>query len=778
MKLAKKILVAVLALALLASAFLFSSTAEDAFHAPGMSDVDDILEYYALDDYLADNYNNGTWTTDLVETDADHSQSNINKYGYQLIDVSAAKDPKNSENGVLGVKLPYNKKSGYRMAAAKKTDGLTDKLLLTFKIYFDESATDNLFYELKVGMVNDNGKASSSEYTVLQFNFSKNNGDPGFYYSTWNPNTMSFGSELTAYPNVAPETGKWYDVVITVNAADDVYSFNVKDLETGADVVASGDLSLAGAKSVWGFYCYGKFLNTKSADKDATRKSAAQFYLDDMEIYEGSYIRYPSLKAEVTRTHLQDLDALYNAATDYESKREIVEVIDYLYNEAEGFTVGDAMPNAQKYINETYAKAFSDAVANVNTTASYYDRLAYLDTIAYFDERIPSAAELKGAAGITPELEALVVAGRAAYAAEIEAINTIKTQSDAFISLMADFDNTNKSYVYVTDYIAEAGADKYAKRDASYEGIAAAEEIFAALKYKAERMAADVEVFTTAVDKMAAAQTFGPLFSAYTEAYESYTRYGVGIINPDLDNSTKAGLPEKIEYYESKVESVLATAFICDEFNRIIKEATISSYYTTLVGELAEAAEVRAQFGEYEMDYPGITESVAVYEAFLAAVNETKTAVEAYIAAVNAIATKTTFADKKAAVVAATALKADGDILGAEGVVEANIALTAAEAEINFLEGNSTTLISLVEQLKAAETLAERRALIHLANAAAENAEDTYTGVSAAKADLATAIAAFEADVAAANTVLENAIKSAQAIVSSVNGSAIFVEGN
>ena len=103
-----------------------------------------------------------------------------------------------------------------------------------------------------------------------------------------------------------------------------------------------------------------------------------------------------------------------------------------------------------------------------------------------------------------------------------------------------------------------------------------------------------------------------------------------------------------------------------------------------------------------------------------------------------------------------------------EGVVEANIALTAAEAEINFLEGNSTTLISLVEQIKAATTLSEKRELIQLANAAAENAEDTYTGVSAAKADLATAIAAFEADVAAANAALDSALKSAQAIAYSV----------
>jgi hypothetical protein len=165
------------------------------------------------------------------------------------------------------------------------------------------------------------------------------------------------------------------------------------------------------------------------------------------------------------------------------------------------------------------------------------------------------------------------------------------------------------------------------------------------------------------------------------------------------------------------------------------------------------------------MDYPDIADSVATYEAFKTAIAGTESAVEAYINAVNAIATKTTFAEKKAAVIAATALKAEGDVLGAEGVVEANITLTAAEAEINFLEGSSTTLISLVEQIKAATTITEKRALILLANASAANAEDTYTGVSAAKADLAAEIAAFEAAVAAANGALDSALKSAQAIV-------------
>ncbi len=766
MKIAKKILVAMLALALLTSAFIFSATATDTFNAPGMDDVEDILEYYTLEDYVADNFNNGTWTTEYIDSNATGA-------------VVAAKDPTNAENGVMGITIPFMKTAGYKMELPKeeRVNGLTDKLLLTFKVYFDESATNELFFELKVGTVNDKNVATSSQFTVLQFNFAKgkNGGVPGFYYSSWNDATQQFGSTVTPVEGVAPQTGMWYDVVISFNAAEDLYSFNVSDLEGNA-VVSSENIPLPGIKSVWGFYCYGQFYNTSS-----DRKPSTTFYLDDMEIYEGSYVRYPSRIDDITTTHLQDLDALYNVdTTDFATKLRIASVLYYLYNEAEGFSVGGAMPNAHKYINETYAQALSDAAGAINTGAAYDERVAQTDLIAEYSAKLPTPETLNGAAGITAELEAAVIAARAAYAEEIATLATVKEQSDAFIALMDEYDDDNREYGYITEYFASASdADKYAKRDATYGRVAKANEIFEGLKSKAERMTADINAFMGAVERMEVATTFGPLFMAYTEANASYTKYGTdAVINPDFDQSTKEGLEDKIASYEAKVDFVLATAAICDDFKRIINEATISSYYSSLIGELEEAAVVREEFGDYEMDYPGLADSVAIYEELVAAVATSKSAVEAYITAVNAIATKTTFAEMKAAVTAALALKAEGDVLGIEGVVEANIALTNAEARVNFLEASSNTFISLVEQLKAADTLTERRALIHLANASALNAEDTYTGVSAAKGDLATEIAEFEADVAAANAALESATKSAQAIVSSVDNSKIFVKGN
>ena len=363
MKLAKKILVAMLALALLASTFLFGATATDTYNAPGIDDVEDILEYYTLEDYLADNYDDGTWTTSLFTK------------GNTAV-VGAAKDPTNEENGVLKATLPFNQKAGYtKEETANKLTGLTDKLFLTFKVYFDASADENLFFELKVGTVNEKNQATTSQFTILQFNFASLKGAKGIYSSTWDPNSQSFGATTTPIEKtnpetgelekVVPETGKWYNVVISVNAADDFYYFDISDLD-GNSVAYSGILPLEGAKALWGFNCYGQHVNLKAMT------SKANFYLDDMEIYEGSFVRYPSRKAEITTTHLQDLKALYNApTTDFATQERIANVLAYLYKEAESFTVGSVLPEAYQYINETYAKAFDLAAAAINTSATY-----------------------------------------------------------------------------------------------------------------------------------------------------------------------------------------------------------------------------------------------------------------------------------------------------------------------------------------------------------------------------------------------------------------------
>lgn len=768
-----------LALTLMASAFMFSASAEENPFHNGMTAIEDILEYYTLDDYLADNYNNGTWTESLIETDKDYDHSKATYKDYPYIAIESADDPAGSGDKVLGVTLPFNKKSGYVMETDDKSV-LTDKLFLTFEIYFAEESAQTAIYELKVGTVPEEGRAANSQFSILKIDLGGKSGEPAFLYNLWNDETSKFTSDTAKLEGMIPTTGVWYDVVISVNAANDVYSFSITNKSTN-ETATTGDLSMKGAAGIWGFNCYGKYDNSsiKSAQRAGTK---ALYYLNDMEIYEGTYIRQPSNKDANTIQHLKDLDAVYNADADAATKLRIADVLDYLYGlDTETFndTVRAAMPNAQKYINETYAAELVARVAAIDSSIGYYERVAYIEeNVAIFDSKLPADDQLTGLPGIPTETETAVKAARVAYNAELEVLDTIKTHSEGFIEYLAAYDATNKAYDYIVEAYTTAASEAYTSRYENYEGMADATAIFEGLTAKHDRMVADVAAYIAAVDAIEAATTLGPKFEAYTTAKAAYFAYGeAGVINPDLDNTTHEELSASIEYYLANEEQIVTDATECDNFNDKMLQAKVSSYYTSLVEKLVAATEMISNVNTaYEADYPGIVDSLALYAALNESVSADKTAVEAYTAAVNAIADKTNFYDKKAAVEAALVLKQTGDVLGIEGVKELNITLAQAEAEINYLEGNSKSLIALVAQIADAKTIAERRVLIVSAKLYVDISEDTYEGVTAAKTALTAAEAAFTADVTAANNAVASANAVAQSVATTVDGAKIFVE--
>ena len=70
--------------------------------------------------------------------------------------------------------------------------------------------------------------------------------------------------------------------------------------------------------------------------------------------------------------------------------------------------------------------------------------------------------------------------------------------------------------------------------------------------------------------------------------------------------------------------------------------------------------------------------------------------------------------------------------------------------------------------LKSATSLSERRYLIFIANGAKDSAEDTISGVSAAKAELATQIQKYNSDVSAMNDLFASVVGNVTGTMSSV----------
>lgn len=802
MKLTKKILVAVLALALLASCFVSSVFATDThdapnFTAPGITKLDDILEYYACEDYIAENYENSTDEEygDFSNYGLDDSDGNflyaLNERYFELYDclmylgmynhetkVGVTANPTDESDKVLFMDLGVDDFGRY---ARSSSDGSawTEKVFLTFDVYFDETCTSNSFLEVQVKL---EGRALNS---VLKFDFgygdiyyNEENPDitgPVVWYAPWDAATGNFSTERTTIDGFSPKVNTWYSVTVCFNAEDEVCSF---DIVEGSETVASVSYDIPGATGISAFECKGAFSRYETMFweymEDESNPIHALMYLDDVEIYEGSYKRTPSEKEKIAKDTLKEIETFYNSeACSTENKLLIADVFDELLGYDEESILG-YVPAAWQYVNATFVNEIIARATAIDATSNYYDRVSYMeDKFAPIDAKVEyGITELLG---VTAEMIEQLNAAREAAAAENAALEVIKTHSEGFIAAVNAYDPTNKDYDDIVAYYTEANSDDYKLRSPEYIGMAEATEIFDAIKYKYDRMTKDVEDFISYIEVLKASETFGAYFNAYKTASIAYYKYDEmpafkdgAFINPDLDNTTNVALMEAVTYFEENEAATEAKIAECEAFNIAVLKATSSDYYPSFIAliEAADAAyEVIADEYDYVKDYKGITDgttiadTVATLDALKAAKEEKLTATDLYIIAVNKIAEADGFYAKREAVKAAIALKAAGDNLAVEGVLEANLALTAAEAEVNELQGNSESVIALVAELEAAETISERRALIREINNYVDGVADDYQGVTAAIASFNTIIAQFEADVAAANAALESAMK-------------------
>ena len=772
MKLTKRLLVSVLSIALLTSVFAFTSVAEVEreydYRIESFTKAEQILEYYALDEYLADNYEDGSWTKEQIKA------ANVATFKPKY---SVVADPTGADNKVLSVTLPRNKTAlGYTFSA--DGDGiLTDKLIVSARVYFDASATSGLSFKLNAGLRNE-VEAGSRYFDIIKVDM-KNGG--AFTYAGWNDNDQVMVPGQYTYEGWNAETGVWYDFLITFKAEDDVYNAVVTSVPTDDSepvvLASTGNIAINGAVGMAGFNI--------SADASASNVGC---YFDNFEIYEGSITRSPSNKEANTDIHVADLVDFYNQeTTDFATKLRIADIF-YELSAVYGVTLIDETAYTQ--MNETLAKEFVNRVGKIDSTLDFFGRFDCVEAIAKYDNKLSDNEGLLDLPGITEEIAAEVVAAREIFAVEKAAVYLVRDHSDNLIDFLTNvYDEENTDYIQMKVWLAELN-DEYVAENPEFAEYdvekypyqtrfyTAADTRYGALPELVAKYEAFVAKFTeieTAisgfigyVDAIETATTFGPKYTAYVAATEIYNN---GAIHEGLDNATHAKLTERIAYYLEQVDGILAKKDECEYFMDLVNQTSIASYYTILVEKIDLAVEAYANI---EPDYENIAEFITVYQSLLAYRESLEAEADAYIAAVAAIEDAEGFYAKKEAVKIAAELKVKGDILGYAGVEEANIAFSAADADVKFRENSSIALINLVAQINETESIAERRELLRLADVANANADDEIKGVEVAKAAFVKAVAEFKADVAVANASITAATDVAAALAAAVKGACIF----
>lgn len=754
MKITKRILAILLLAALLVSCMLLSVSAEGPFNAEGIGDIDDIIEYYAFKDYLAENYEEGTFDT-----------AHYSGTGDEVIT-----DPFDDTNKVFKVTGKGNK-------YFDKPE--TDKLVVSFDICYDASMVGE--YKLNLKMIDAKGEENLT-YTSM---FTLNTREGVFQYSHWDEAAEYF--LIQNFEGIVPQPDVWYNVVVFFDTAENNYFFKIsadgKETWTQTD-----NFSLGGAQQLVDFEL-----------KSTTKRSDTIFlYLDNVEVYEGTFERNPSNKNDITAQTIVDLEALYLAdETTSDVKIKIAEVFDKLINTYE-FKPADSTPNKEtvdeiiknipEYINLAYAEEFVRRANSIDVNSGYYNRLSFIDESEDYGEKLPADEELAGAPGFVDDaaLVDAVIAARKAFMEE--ASNCVKVAEDsvAFVKAMKTYNAASVDYDGYLKAFYE-NVTSYALRDATYaepieeiENFTMADAVllfedfdakYTKLNDAANSFIQGATMMKTALELMNSineetGEPYAPHEQKYEEAFaqlaEGYLLadavYNGGDIDENLDETTHSELSALFSVYTENRESILSQIEICEKFLDIIKKAQIATYYTAIVEQLNEADAIIYSVRD---KYKGVTEALEVYESLKAAVEESEKASTAYKAAVNAILVAEGFEAKQKAIETALQLKEKGDVIGIEGVKEANIILSEEMTKIETIISSSDLLKLLVVEIQVETSFAARRELLARAEVAASTAEATLEGV----ADALEKFNSFKSDyvntVAAMNSTHNSAIENA-----------------
>ncbi len=396
-------------------------------------------------------------------------------------------------------------------------------------------------------------------------------------------------------------------------------------------------------------------------------------------------------------------------------------------------------------------------VNGITEDAPYAELVEYVESYAKFVDLIPEDVSFMDDA-------AACEAAVAAYQAEVERLEALKTDSEHVLAVLADVDlsNTNiRSYSYLKSYYdAIANATPYI----GYPGIPEIMESYNTVIEKYEQLDALGDMFAENVGIATDTDnTFGVRFNAFCVARDSYFDDPA---YPEIESTLLAYNGVKLE-----MDAVIA---LCDEFILNVNRADYSQYLSAKQNALNSAENSLAEITEKYIEYPGVPAAIERYNELTVSVGDSIAAAESYVAFVNELAEKAdtlTKEELQAEINKALELQKTGNVIGVDGVTEANISLNNMQSDLELTVGYKTQFSNLVSELLAEKDNALKYGLALDAIEAAANAE-RYEGVNSDdKAKLDAAVAEYNAKIQALNDGFAAANEVACNTVSASSGS-------
>lgn len=489
----------------------------------------------------------------------------------------------------------------------------------------------------------------------------------------------------------------------------------------------------------------------------------SSFALDNVSASGGSFTRAAADKQPETERAISDFIAICQDPTV--AVEDKIPVVNTGLRLISVHNISSLDPTAQANIL-TFQKVgvgiFVDQlVACVNGAAdvvAYDDLVAYLESYEKYSDLIPADLDFMG------DAKDAAVAAVAAYEAECAKALAYKTDSEAVLAALAGVEITNtnvRDYGYLKTYYDNlAGRVPYI----GYPGVAEIIDDYNSVVTNFERLSANAQAFAANVAIAAdTANTFGARHAAYILARDGY-----------FNDPSYEGIDAILANYATVEAEMVDIIALCDGFIVNVNRADYSQYLSAKQNALNEAAtsldEIKASYTEY----PGMADAISLYETLSVKVSEDIAAAEAYVAFVTELAATADSMTKeqlKTAIDQALLLQESGNVIGVDGVTEANIIVNNLQADLELTVGYKNQFHNLVTSIENETNYEKLFGLAYDALEAIENA-NRYEGVDAAdQAKLDAKIAEYNAKIQALNAGFAEANDVACNTVSASSGS-------
>ena len=425
-----------------------------------------------------------------------------------------------------------------------------------------------------------------------------------------------------------------------------------------------------------------------------------------------------------------------------QDKTALCEVVNKLVSY--GFTTDDpavaaAVTNIKAGSVKLYADALERGLADIATTENYYDKKQKIDkTLEYavvLEGMDLSSVGEEEAKVITDNIAAIYDADVAIEKAEADSLSYIEILTDA----AADINSTD--YTVLLGYY---DAVSVLSPDYTYEGVADVHEYYLAIVDAMKDIADDADIFIAEVERL------GDTSRDFMLRYADYLSLKENIYT----NVTYPGVAEALALYNDVVlPDILYNISLAENFVMYVERANFATY----VSAKEENLKIAAEYMEVcHPDFKGVAEAKELRLTILAYIEEQKANARAYIEAVNALDSLTGDA-LTAAIARAELLQKTGNVLGVEGVTEANIKLNQISYDIKLKVKYSEYFVDIVASLEFLYKAEELYDNIVKALDIQPNVDMSYPGVADAAYELEWAIENYNTLVTNANVEFETA---------------------